>query len=668
MSDVIRPRVLILGGKVADRHEVAGALRAEVDVDRFDEMSEAMNALRHRQYDAIFADVGDFLPLERGLVGQQSTLVLETIGEGVGIFDAEGRATWCNSRMRSFSDGMRERVAETCLRALGDFASMEITPASAASGMLAPAGFSRQFSMSCEDDRYFELMASPIVDGAGRVRQIAVVVWETTEARRMQLRMNAIDKAGRELAKFDVDLVRRLEPGKRLDLLQDKIIHYSRDLLSFDHFAIRLVNAKSGKLDVIIAEGLPESALDIELFAKADDNGICGRVAATGQSYICQDTAADPLYIRGIDACRSSLTVPLRLHDSVIGVFNIESDAHHAFSEADRQFAEIFAHYVAVAVNMLDLLVAERASSTGQLADNAGCEMAQPLNDIVTEAEKLMDDYIGDGAMRDRLKKIVSNVTSIRDSLKDLAGGRSSIIGARNVREKTVDPLLEGLNVLIADDDETIRRTIGEVLGKFGCKCILCKDGFEAMTLLDQLPFDLVLSDINMPEHTGYEIFAQAKRQQPDLPVILMTGFGYDPDHSIVRASKEGLARVLFKPFKVDELLADIRSTVEGNKAGAGGAPQGAASSNPVSPKPVSSAPATSSPTASATTASAAAASINDAADADVPGDVAAVDGGEISAAADRVDGSDGNLHRYDPTDDSDAAGTERHTRQECKS
>ena len=42
-------------------------------------------------------------------------------------------------------------------------------------------------------------------------------------------------------------------------------------------------------------------------------------------------------------------------------------------------------------------------------------------------------------------------------------------------------------------------------------------------------------------------------------PVILTTGFGYDPNHTIVRARREGLAAVLFKPFKVDQLLGEIR-------------------------------------------------------------------------------------------------------------
>ncbi len=50
-------------------------------------------------------------------------------------------------------------------------------------------------------------------------------------------------------------------------------------------------------------------------------------------------------------------------------------------------------------------------------------------------------------------------------------------------------------------------------------------------------------------------MFAAAHAKAPDVPVILMTGFGYDPNHSIVRASQEGLAAVLFKPFRVDQLL-----------------------------------------------------------------------------------------------------------------
>ena len=61
-----------------------------------------------------------------------------------------------------------------------------------------------------------------------------------------------------------------------------------------------------------------------------------------------------------------------------------------------------------------------------------------------------------------------------------------------------------------------------------------------------------------MPYRNGYEIFAHAQRYHEGIPVLLMTGFGYDPHHSIVRATQEGLHSVLFKPFKVEQLLENV--------------------------------------------------------------------------------------------------------------
>jgi len=80
--------------------------------------------------------------------------------------------------------------------------------------------------------------------------------------------------------------------------------------------------------------------------------------------------------------------------------------------------------------------------------------------------------------------------------------------------------------------------------------------------MVAESPFDLVLSDIKMPGGSGYEVFAAAEDANRDCPVILMTGFGYDPNHSIIRACQEGLAAVLFKPFKVDQLLGEIRNAL----------------------------------------------------------------------------------------------------------
>nr|HPM24898.1 response regulator [Phycisphaerae bacterium] len=104
--------------------------------------------------------------------------------------------------------------------------------------------------------------------------------------------------------------------------------------------------------------------------------------------------------------------------------------------------------------------------------------------------------------------------------------------------------------------------TIADVLSKAGALPVTARDGEEAAGMPHTQHLDLVLSDIKMPYKNGYEVFAAAKAVNARCPVILITGFGYDPEHSIVRASREGLAGVLFKPFKVEQLLELIEKAV----------------------------------------------------------------------------------------------------------
>ena len=83
-------------------------------------------------------------------------------------------------------------------------------------------------------------------------------------------------------------------------------------------------------------------------------------------------------------------------------------------------------------------------------------------------------------------------------------------------------------------------------------------DGFRALQLIMSGKVDLVLTDIAMPDMDGYELFWRSKDYDAKIPVIMMTGFGYDPNHVLVRAKVDGLKDVLFKPFAVEKLLSLI--------------------------------------------------------------------------------------------------------------
>ena len=69
--------------------------------------------------------------------------------------------------------------------------------------------------------------------------------------------------------------------------------------MHFDHFVIRLLDRRTKKLELVISAGLPNDALNIDLYAEADGNGISGYVSATGRSYICPDVERDPRYVIG---------------------------------------------------------------------------------------------------------------------------------------------------------------------------------------------------------------------------------------------------------------------------------------------------------------------------------------------------------------------------------
>jgi CheY-like chemotaxis protein len=196
-------------------------------------------------------------------------------------------------------------------------------------------------------------------------------------------------------------------------------------------------------------------------------------------------------------------------------------------------------------------------------------EVAGPLNDIASDASALMDDYIGHDDLRHRLRLILDNVGGIRKSLRQAAEGpNTSILGALDVKGEE-DPILSGAEILLADDEPNIRATISDVLRKHQVSVTVAASGGEAIAMIEQRegPFDLVISDIKMPDRTGYDVFAAARRKSQTVPVILMTAFGYDPNHSIVRASQEGLQAVLFKPFKVDQFLTEVRKALQSQAA-----------------------------------------------------------------------------------------------------
>jgi PAS domain S-box-containing protein len=117
---------------------------------------------------------------------------------------------------------------------------------------------------------------------------------------------------------------------------------------------------------------------------------------------------------------------------------------------------------------------------------------------------------------------------------------------------------LSGLRVLIVDDDAGICQSLKDLLEAERCCVETAVSGVHAMNWLKQEKFDIVLSDVVMPDMDGYELYQTVKKNTPGLPVVLMTAFNYDKDHIIKRSCLEGLQGVIFKKPVNPALLKKI--------------------------------------------------------------------------------------------------------------
>ena len=244
-------------------------------------------------------------------------------------------------------------------------------------------------------NHYLRVTVTPVVDSPGPPVHLIAQVRDITVEVQQEQKINAIHQAGEELADLTPDELSEMGVEERTDLLKYNIARHMKDLLGLDFIEIRLLDRTTGRLVPLLTEGMTPLAAKRELYARKEGNGVTGFVAATGQGYLCPDSNNDPLYLEGAAGARSSLTVPLIYHGTVIGTLNVENAAPNAFDQRDQQFLEIYARNVASALNTLELLQAERVGTATASVDAISRELALPLDDILSDATTVLDRYAG---------------------------------------------------------------------------------------------------------------------------------------------------------------------------------------------------------------------------------------------------------------------------------
>lgn len=115
-------------------------------------------------------------------------------------------------------------------------------------------------------------------------------------------------------------------------------------------------------------------------------------------------------------------------------------------------------------------------------------------------------------------------------------------------------------NILVVEDDASIRRGLVDALSFAGYQVLQCGDGAKAVGVAMENDIDLVLLDVMLPGRDGFSILGELRKSKPTLPVIMVTARGAENDR--VRGLSDGADDYVVKPFSAKELLARVEAVL----------------------------------------------------------------------------------------------------------
>jgi DNA-binding NtrC family response regulator len=178
-----------------------------------------------------------------------------------------------------------------------------------------------------------------------------------------------------------------------------------------------------------------------------------------------------------------------------------------------------------------------------------------------------MERYIGhDPEVVEKLQRILRHARDIKQVIQKVGQSMAPVQALPAGKQMEKRPGLKGRRILVVDADESVRSAAHNLMERYGCVVETAHDGAEAVCMVRNMltddGYDVIIADIRLPDITGYDLFLKLQQNSESVPMILMTGFGYDPGHSIVKARQAGLELVLYKPFRLDLLLDTVEKAV----------------------------------------------------------------------------------------------------------
>jgi CheY-like chemotaxis protein len=266
----------------------------------------------------------------------------------------------------------------------------------------------------------------------------------------------------------------------------------------------------------------------------------------------------------------SLIAVPLCSKENLCGILIAFSLEKSRFNQEDARIIALFGHQIG---EMMEFFSQQLGENTDELLVQilGTLELLNfryknrevvPTAEILSANERFKNRILSSLASMEPcyLNRTLKQEMPKKESIKLPRGEELNIEEVITIQGKKNNPS-NVKNVLIIDDEPLIAELLTSILERINIKCKVASYGQAGLELFDKEVFDLVITDLGMPDISGWDMSKAVKERTPEVPVIIITGWGLDPDPNKMKDSK--VDQIITKPFQIDQLEKTIKDLLE---------------------------------------------------------------------------------------------------------
>ena len=351
------------------------------------------------------------------------------------------------------------------------------------------------------------------------------------------------------------------------------IVKQLTEFFRITHVVIFQLDSSRLELTLAYSSGFPEESIQ-SLRKLRTEQGVFKRILDTRIPQIVNDipeTEIPPLAgLAESQGLKSMIAVPVFSEEKLWGILTAFSQEKSRFKEENGKIISLFAgqigqlseHFARYLRDNLDEILVPILGSIELLNFRYRDRKSIPKSEILDAQNRLKKrvlSYVA-GLEQGSLEQITTKEKTKEEEIKLPSGDELSIEEVITIEGKKNSPP-KAKRVLVIDDQPIVTDLLVTVLERLNYKSKVAPCGREGVEMFEKDGFDLVITDLGMPDISGWEVSKTIKQKNPHVPVIVITGWGVDPDPDKMKDSKVDF--VINKPFQIDQLEKIIKDLME---------------------------------------------------------------------------------------------------------